>query len=45
MAKRLIAYKQKISEQWLEKKNNDNKDESDDDEDPIYKKITKSLKE
>ncbi len=23
MAKRLIAYKQKISEQWLEKKNND----------------------
>jgi len=28
MAKRLIAYKQKISEEWLEKKN-DNKNESD----------------
>ena len=25
MAKRIIAYKQKISEQWLEKKNNENK--------------------
>ncbi len=24
MAKRVIAYKQKISEQWLEKQNNDN---------------------
>jgi hypothetical protein len=28
MAKRLIAYKQKISEEWLEKKNN-NTNESD----------------
>jgi hypothetical protein len=28
IAKRLIAYKQKISEEWLEKKN-DNKNESD----------------
>jgi topoisomerase IA-like protein len=43
MAKRLIAYKQKISEQWLEKKNNDNKNESDDEssEDPVVKKLTK----
>ena len=29
MAKRLIAYKQKISEEWLEKKNNNKNDESD----------------
>ena len=29
MAKRLIAYKQKISEEWLEKKNKENKNESD----------------
>ncbi len=29
MARRLIAYKQKISEEWLEKKNKDDKDESD----------------
>jgi topoisomerase IA-like protein len=43
MAKRLIAYKQKISEQWLEKKNNDNKNESDEEssEDPVVKKLTK----
>ena len=47
MAKRLIAYKQKISDQWLEKKNNDNKNESDEEssEDPIYKKITKNIKD
>ena len=48
MAKRLIAYKQKISEEWLEKKNKDNKnDESDDEtsEDPIYKKLTKFIKD
>jgi hypothetical protein len=47
MAKRLIAYKQKISEEWLEKKNKDNKDESDDEtsEDPIYKKLTKHIKD
>jgi hypothetical protein len=40
MAKRLIANKQKISEEWLEKENKENKnDESDDEtsEDPIYK--------
>ncbi len=34
MAKRIIAYKRKISEQWLEKKeNSQNKDESEDGED------------
>ena len=46
MAKRLIAYKQKISEQWLEKQNNESKNESDDEssEDPIYKKLTKHIK-
>ena len=43
MAKRLIAYKQKISEEWLEKKNNTIKDESDDQssENSIVKKLTK----
>jgi topoisomerase IA-like protein len=43
MAKRLIAYKQKISEEWLEKKNNTIKDESDDEssENSIVKKLTK----
>ena len=43
-AKRLIAYKQKISEEWLEKKNSTIKDESDDDEsseNSIVKKLTK----
>ncbi len=43
MAKRLIAYEQKISEEWLEKKNNTIKDESDDEssENSIVKKLTK----
>ncbi len=43
MAKRLIAYKQKISEDWLEKKNSTIKDESDDEssENSIVKKLTK----
>ena len=43
MAKRLIVYKQKISEQWLEKKNSNSKDESDDEssESSIVKKLTK----
>ena len=43
MAKRLIAYKQKISEEWLEKKNSTIKDESDDEssENSIVKKLTK----
>jgi hypothetical protein len=48
MAQRLIAYKQKISEQWLEKKTNESKnDESEDEtsEDLIYKKLTKSIKD
>ncbi len=43
MAKRLIAYKQKTSEEWLEKKNSTIKDESDDEssENSIVKKLTK----
>ena len=43
MAKRLIAFKQKISEEWLEKKNSTIKDESDDEssENSIVKKLTK----
>ena len=41
MAKRLIAYKQKISEEWLEKKNSTIKDESDDKSSEIVKKLTK----
>jgi topoisomerase IA-like protein len=47
MAKRLIAYKQKISEQWLEKQNNESKNESDDEssEDPVVKKLTKNIKD
>ena len=45
MAKRIISYKQKISEQWLEKKNSNSKDESDDEssESSIVKKLTKSV--
>ncbi len=51
IAKRLISYKQKISEEWLEKKNNDTKndqpngDTSDNEtsEDPIYKKLTNPI--
>ena len=47
MAKRLIAYKQKISEEWLEKKNNESKNESDNEssEDPVVKKLTKNIKD
>ena len=48
MAKRLIAYKQKISEEWLEKKNKENKNDQSDNEtseDPIYKKLTKNIKD
>ena len=43
MAKRLIAYKQKIGQQWLEQKNSNSKDESDDEssESSIVKKLTK----
>ena len=40
MAKRLIAYKQKISEEWLEKKDKENKNDESDDEtsqDPVKK--------
>ena len=48
MAKRLIAYKQKISEEWFEKKNNENKnDESDKEtsEEPVVKRLTKFIKD
>ena len=47
MAKRIIAYKQKISEQWLEKKNKDNKDTSDNEssEEPVVKRLTKNIKD
>jgi hypothetical protein len=50
MAKRIIAYKNKISEQWLEKKENiKNKSESEDDDDdePPKKEmvLTKNKKE
>ena len=46
MAKRLISYKQKISEEWLEK-NNERKNESDNEtsEDPVVKKLTKNIKD
>ena len=47
MSKLLIAYKQKISEEWLEKKNNESKNESDDEtsEDPVVKKLFKNFKD
>ena len=49
MAKRIIAYKQKISEQWLEKKENiKNRSESEDEDDEPPKKemvLTKNKKE
>jgi topoisomerase IA-like protein len=47
MAKRLIAYKQKISEEWLEKKNQESKNESDNEtsEEPVVKKLTKYIKD
>ena len=48
MAKRLIAYKQKISEEWLEKKNKENKsDQSDNEtsEEPFVKRLTKFIKD
>ena len=47
MAKRLIAYKQKISEEWLEKKNKDKKDTSDNEssEEPAVKRLTKNIKD
>ena len=42
MAKRLIAYKQKISEEWLEKKNNNtNESDAEVSEDTIKSKIKK----
>ena len=48
MAKRLIAYKQKISEEWLEKKNKENKNEQSDNEtseEPLVKRLTKFIKD
>jgi hypothetical protein len=48
LAKRLTAYKQKISEEWLEKKNKENKNaESDNEtsEEPVVKKLTKFIKD
>ena len=47
MAKRLIAYKQKISEEWLEKKTKESKNESDNEtsEEPVVKKLTKFIKD
>ena len=47
MAKRLIAYKQKISEEWLEKKNKECKNESDNEtsQEPVVKKLTKFIKD
>ncbi len=48
MAKRLIAYKQKISEEWFEKKNNENKDDESDketSEEQVVKKLTKFTKD
>jgi topoisomerase IA-like protein len=47
MAKRLIAYKQKISEEWLEKKNKESKNESDNEtsEEPVVKRLTKFIKD
>jgi topoisomerase IA-like protein len=48
MAKRLIAYKQKISEEWLEKKNKENKNDQSDNEtseEPVVKRLTKFIKD
>ena len=46
MAKRIIAYKQKISEQWLEKKENiKNKSDSEDDDDDDNESDTPPKKE
>ena len=48
MAKRLIAYKQKISEEWLEKKNKENKNDQSDNEtseEPSVKRLTKFIKD
>jgi hypothetical protein len=42
MSQRLIAYKQKLSEQWLEKcTNNSNESDAEVDEDTIKSKIKK----
>ena len=44
MAKRIIGYKQKISEQWLEKKENiKNKDESEDEDEDDGEPVKKEM--
>ena len=43
MAKRLIEYKQKLSEEWLEKKNKESDNETS--EEPVVKKLTKYIKD
>ena len=49
MAKRLIAYKQKMSEEWIENKNNEHPkgDTSDNEtsEEPVVKRLTKFVKD
>ena len=49
MAKRLIAYKEKMSEEWIEKKNNEHPkgDTSDNEtsEEPVVKRLTKFIKD
>jgi hypothetical protein len=47
LAIRLIAYEQKISEHWLDKKNDETKNESDNEtsEEPVVKRLTKFIKE
>jgi len=46
MAKRLIEYKQKISEKWLEKStNNSNESDNETSEEPVVKKLTKFMKD
>ncbi len=44
MAKRLIAYKQKIAEEWKEKKNKDTSD-NETSEEPVVKRLTKFIKD
>ena len=44
MAKRLIAYKQKIAEEWQEKKNKDTSD-NETSEEPVVKRLTKFIKD
>ena len=47
MAKRLIAYKQKISQEYCVKNENKSKNESDNEtsEEPVVKRLTKFIKD